>query len=112
MRFIAQPLPRALVFSWIALVVVGCAAQTISRRDYRPSQGFVPDQATAIKIAVAVWEPIYGQTMIADEAPYKAKLSGGVWVVEGSLPAGMLGGVALAEVAKDDGRVLRVSHGK
>jgi hypothetical protein len=80
--------------------------------NYKPSQGYVPDAATAIKIAVAVWEPIYGQEYISQQKPYTAVLVKGIWIVEGALPKHLLGGVAVAEIAKDDGRVLRVSHGK
>jgi hypothetical protein len=37
----------------------------------------------------------------------------GIWIVEGTLPKQYTrGGVAVAEIAKDDGRVLRVNHGK
>ena len=81
--------------------------------NYKPTQGYVPDATTAITIAVAVWEPIYGQEKISQEKPYKAVLVSGIWIVEGTLPKQYnLGGVAVAEIAKDDGRVLRVSHGK
>jgi hypothetical protein len=83
-----------------------------SVQSYKPQDGYVPDAVTAIKIAVAVWEPIYGAAAIAEEKPYHAVLRDGVWVVEGSLPEGFAGGVAIAEIAKDDGRILRVDHGK
>lgn len=87
--------------------------QPITAHNVKPPQGYVPDEATAIKIAVAVWEPIYGQEKISQEQPYTAVLIKGVWKVEGTLPIQYnLGGVAVAEIAKDDGRVLRVSHGK
>jgi len=70
-------------------------------------------QATAIRIAVAVWEPIYGADQIAGEKPYKATLADGVWTVTGSLPEHMnRGGVAELDVEKGDGRILRVIHGK
>ena len=53
------------------------------------------------------------------ERPFTAKLENGVWMVEGTLYCGQppktegcLGGVAEIEIGKDDGRVLRVSHGK
>jgi NTF2 fold immunity protein len=82
------------------------------KRSPKPPSGFVPDESTAIKIALAVWEPIYGKSEIAEQAPYRASLKDGVWVVSGSLPVGSLGGTAIAEIAKEDGRVLRVSHGK
>jgi hypothetical protein len=74
--------------------------------------GVVPDDTTAIKIAVAVWEPIYGADKIAAEKPFRATLAKGVWTVQGSLPKGWVGGVALAEILRADGRIIRVSHGK
>ena len=78
----------------------------------KPKEGYVPDAKTAIAVAVAVWAPIYGEERIAGEKPYQARLTKGVWVVDGSLPEGWLGGVAVAEISRDDGRILRVSHGK
>ena len=77
---------------------------------YAPKDGFVPNEETAIKIAVAVWSPIYGGKKIADEAPYSVKLRDGIWIVQGSVPPGHLGGAAYAEIAKSDGRIVRVTH--
>ncbi len=79
---------------------------------FKPRDGYVPDAATAIKIAVAVWEPIYGADQIAKEKPYRAGLANGVWTVQGTVPSRSLGGAAIAEIARDDARILRVSHGK
>lgn len=77
-----------------------------------PAGGFVPDAATAVQIAEAVWLPIYG-TNVLHEKPFTARLTGeGVWIVEGSLPEGMKGGVAYLEISKRDGRILAVTHGK
>jgi hypothetical protein len=76
----------------------------------KPKRGYVPDEQTAIAIAVAVWAPIYGKALIEDEKPYHATLKNGVWTVTGSLPEGYDGGSALAEIAQDDGRILRVIH--
>ncbi|MFC6221903.1 YbbC/YhhH family protein [Hymenobacter artigasi] len=79
---------------------------------FMPSGGFVPDAATAKRIAEAVWLPIYGKRVLS-EKPYHATLnSKGVWVVEGFLPKGMDGGVAYIEISKRDGRILEVTHGK
>src|SRR5437667_1283085 len=83
-----------------------------SKHTYMPGGGYVPDSRTAIKIAVAVWEPIYGAAQIAREKPYHATLRDGVWTVTGSLAAWTLGGVAIAEISKQDGRILLVSHTK
>lgn len=92
--------------------VVAMAQTPPPVHNVRPAAGYVPDEETAIRIARAVWIPIYGEAAIARQAPYHAVLKDGVWTVTGSLPKGMLGGVALAEISKADGTVLRVSHGK
>ena len=86
--------------------------QEPERPTYKPPAGYVPDEETAIKIALAVWIPIYGKDQIESQKPYEAVLRGGIWYVSGSLPAGYKGGVAEAEIAKDDGRILRIIHTK
>ncbi len=87
--------------------------QSSNQANYKPKDGYVPDEQTAIAIAVAVWKPIYGKQKIEKEKPYKAQLKNDVWTVTGSLPKGFdKGGVAEADIAKDDGRILRVIHGK
>ncbi len=85
---------------------------SLNRANYKPKDGYVPDEQTAIAIAVAVWKPIYGKDKIEGEKPFKAQLKNGIWTVTGSLPEGFDGGVAEADIAKDDGRILRVIHGK
>lgn len=82
------------------------------KHSFKPAAGVVPDGVTAIKIAVAVWEPIYGAQNIARQKPYRAKLSDGVWTVQGTMPRMRFGGVALAEISKADGRILRITHGR
>jgi hypothetical protein len=69
----------------------------------KPPDGYVPNADTAILIALAVWLPTYGKARIDRQAPYRAELNGGIWTVRGSLPPDHVGGVALAEIAKDDG---------
>jgi hypothetical protein len=73
--------------------------------------GYVPDAATAIRIAITVWEPIYGKEQLASERPFHATLRNGVWHVEGYLPPKMLGGVAEADIRRADGKVLHIIHG-
>jgi hypothetical protein len=93
-------------------VAGNAAADSNSPHSYIPDAGFVPDERTAILIAEAVLMPIYGVEEIKQERPFKATLSSGVWTVVGSLPAGSIGGVAIVEISKRDGRIVRVSHGK
>jgi hypothetical protein len=97
----------------IVAFVVLAAASRQERHSYIPPEGFVPDSSTAVRIAEAVWIPIYGQAQVRRERPFRAILRGGVWTVTGTLhPPRSVGGVALAEIAKRDGRILRVSHGR
>ncbi len=81
-----------------------------SKHSVAPVLGLVPDKQTAIKIALAVWENVYGKDAISRQAPFKATLSEGVWFVTGSLPEHTVGGVAIAQISKQDARILRISH--
>ena len=102
-----------IIFSLILLLYANAVytAET-QKHTYRPENGYVPDQETAIKIAVAVWTPIYGKKQIEKELPYKAILKNGIWYVSGSLPKNSLGDVAEAEVSKENGCIIRISHGQ
>jgi len=97
----------------IAIATSGGLAISQSTSSYVPPNGFVPDPATAARIAGAVWIPIYGADQIAKEKPFKARLKGDVWTVTGKdLSPDTVGGVAEAEISKRDGRILRVIHGQ
>ena len=84
----------------------------MEKHSYIPPDGFVPNKETAIRIAEAVLIPIYGKDVIEKEKPFTVKLENGVWIINGTLPRRMLGGVAEIEIVKKDGKILRVSHGK
>ena len=88
------------------------ADESEPKHNYKPEGGYVPDEKTAVAIALAVWVPIYGEKQIRKQKPYKAELRDGIWYVSGSLKDGWVGGVAEAEIVKDDARVIRVTHGK
>jgi len=100
-----------------ATVVLGTSIKKVhdynkQQTGYIPKAGFVPNETTAIKIAIAVLIPIYGDEILNNK-PYKIKLKGGVWYIEGSLPANFtLGGVPYIEIQKSDGKILKVMHGK
>ena len=84
------------------------------KHNFTPENGYVPNEETAISIAVAVWIPIYGKKKIENEKPYKATLKKDVWYIEGSFHGGLYskGGVAEAEIDKKTGQIIRVTHGK
>lgn len=71
-------------------VTAGSKALKVSENTsaFQPNEGMVPDAATAISIAVAVWNPIYGEKKIPSEMPYNATLKSGLWTVTGSVPGG------------------------
>jgi hypothetical protein len=88
---------------------------------YKSKVGYVPNSATAAKIAEAVLIPVYGQKMIESEEPFTADLKDGVWTVHGTLHCpdrkgettiGCKGGVAEVQISKADARVLSMIHYK
>lgn len=95
-------------------------AESLRQRDsHVPKSGFVPDAQTAARIAEAVIAPIYGDEVIQKERPFVAELNerGDVWTVHGhpasdAEKAGWHGGVAVVEISKASGCILRVSHSK
>jgi hypothetical protein len=84
-----------------------------------PPNGYVPDEKTAVAVAEAVLSPVYGSKHIKHERPFKAALNNGVWRVSGTLncgklPAGTIcvGGTAVVEIQKSDGRIISMVHHK
>ncbi len=116
----------SIMFISMGIFSTSAQIQSFNPPIFKPLKGYIPDAETAIRVAVAVWEPIYGKQQIQGQSPYKAKLSDGVWTVTGSLPEDKtiidengqelvivtVGGVALIEIVKDTGCILRVTHGE
>jgi hypothetical protein len=95
------------------VLISGPRNQDPTVKGYVPPNGFVPDSGTAVRVAVAVWIPIYGASQIRSEQPYVATLKDGVWTVTSTLPRQYnRGGVAMARISKRDGRILFVLHGQ
>ena len=97
---------------FVMFCLASCAKKEAPSAAWKPKNGFVPDEKTAIAVAVAVWSPIYGEKTIAEEKPYRAELIDGVWYVSGYLQPNMLGGVAEAAISKADGRIIAITHGQ
>lgn len=82
--------------------------------NYIPSNpskdGYIPNEETAIKVAEAIWMPIYGEKDILEHRPYNAKLKDGkVWIVSGTIYT-RKGGSPFAFIQKSDGKILDVYH--
>jgi hypothetical protein len=100
---------RPLFFFVLTSIAITCVAD---EPNFIPKNGYVPDDTTAIKIALAVLEPIYGRNLIENEKPFKATLNGETWSVTGTLKPGHLGGTAIVELNKQTGCIVRVIHEK
>ena len=105
-----------LVLSLLVGGATGTHYTKESKQCAKPVGGYVPNEETAVRIAEAVWIPIYGKDNIDGERPIKATLKNGVWMVQGTFhcPENYFcgGGVAEAEISKESGCILRISHGK
>lgn len=99
-----------LLIITITILAISCNS---SKNTYYPQDGFVPNKETAIKIAEAVWLPIFGEDIYRQQ-PYKAKIENGIWKIEGSLVESdekvIVGGTAYIEIVQKDGRIIKVSH--
>lgn len=107
----------------VGLTIVGylkSLGQTGNETDY------VPDEATALKIAEAVWLPIYGSGVLTKK-PYVAELTQDIWHVHGTVESSgyvmnekgdtvalriVSGGVPHIKLKKSSGEVLEVFHSK
>jgi len=99
---------------FISLIILTCACSIIDnkRLNNKTITNYVPNEEVAIKIAEAIWLPIYGEK-IYDQKPYIIYLlKDSVWIVTGTLPENELGGTAYIEIQKSDGKILKVTHGK
>jgi hypothetical protein len=96
----------------VGLIVLFSIATTtrVASEEATGGAGRVPNERTAIEIALRVWTPIYGEKDIASEKPYRATLKNGIWTVRGTSPEGAIGGTAHAEISARDGKVLKYWH--
>jgi hypothetical protein len=109
-----------LITLLLLLMVVGDSDQSSSAepRGFVPRSGFVPDAATALKIAEAVLIPVYGEAVVHSERPFKAVLKGDAWIVTGSVPcdgppgAVCLGGESDVRISKKTAQILFMTHYK
>ena len=92
-------------------VVLCCFVLTYAQIANPAKDGYVPNKETAIKVAEALWLPVYGDK-INNSKPFVAELKDGkVWIVQGTLHA-QKGGVPYIEIQKSDCKILKMYHGK
>jgi Clp amino terminal domain, pathogenicity island component/NTF2 fold immunity protein len=74
-----------------------------------PTAGCVPNAETAIRIAEAVWSPIFGDGIVKSQRPFHAELMNETWTVRGSRPVPTERSL-IAQIEKNDGRILKLGQ--
>lgn len=76
--------------------------------------GPIGNQKIAKEKAEFIWVEIYGEQIKKEKKPYIVLFdsNSGVWLVTGSLPKNMDGGVPYILIQQSDGKVLAVWHDK
>ena len=103
-----------IIFIFYFLFFIGCHSNntnTTIKNDTIINSWYISDAQTALKIAEAVWLPIYGEEIYSKQ-PFNVILCDSLWIVEGTLPEGMDGGVPYIEIRGTDGTILKMYHGK
>jgi len=110
-----------ILFLLLSLVIVFVIFRMTSSKNYIlpvdqnsfVKNGAVPNEETAIKIAEAIWLPIYGEK-IYNRQPFKAEYieKEDCWYVRGTLPENWTGGVPEIKINKSDCKIVYVFHGK
>ncbi len=72
----------------------------------------IGDKETATSIAEAILFKFYGKENIIAEHPYEIYLISGYWFVGGTLPANSKGGTFEIIFSSENGRVIKLIHGK
>jgi len=79
---------------------------------YFPKEGLIPTAEIAFKVVEPILKQIYGSEKIDNEKPFSINLENDIWIIEGHLDVGLLGGVAYVEIRKNNGEILKVIHTK
>ena len=74
------------------------------------NEGIIPNEETAISVAIAIWTPIYGDVSRAKPFVANYNEEDGYWEVRGTLPENMRGGVPIMRINRRDGKILYVNH--
>jgi|RhiMetdeSRZDD1v2_1073273.scaffolds.fasta_scaffold62693_3 NTF2 fold immunity protein/Clp amino terminal domain, pathogenicity island component len=74
-----------------------------------PTAGCVPNAETAIRIAEAVWSPIFGDEIVKNQRPFHAELVNETWTVRGTRPV-PTERLLIAQIEKNDGRILKLGQ--
>lgn len=107
----SQPASQQPMDKWEALDWSLKSSNPFPYKTIHPKDGFVPDEATAVRIGEAVAIAQYGEKQISKERPFEARLREGIWTVAGTLhPQGAFGGTAVVKLRKTTGEIVFMVH--
>src|ERR1051326_7505785 len=82
--------------------------QDAEKTDPLPEAGCVPDPETAVRIAEAVWIPLYGEDTVKQQRPFETDLTASVWTVRGTSVLNQAAESLVIAISKIDGRILKI----
>ena len=88
------------------------ATAVINWKDKPFYDTLISDKETATSVAEAILFKFYGKENIIAERPYEIYLIAGYWYIRGTLPDNRMGGTFEIIFSSQNGRVIRLTHGK
>ena len=91
---------------------VNASLKPDTNEGYWPESGFIKSDSVAFDYGMSILKSIYGEDVLKQK-PFNLSLyNDSIWILEGTLPEGVDGGVAHIEFEKRNGRIIKVNHGK
>jgi hypothetical protein len=91
---------------------IGKISGNIEIRSKLNSEDVVPNKETALKIAKAIWVPIYGTWDVLFRVYNVQLTNNNIWIIEGGSFFPISGGGPYIQIDKKTGTILEVSHTK
>ncbi|MCS3869649.1 hypothetical protein J3D55_002565 [Chryseobacterium ginsenosidimutans] len=78
----------------------------------QPNNVIIETPETAIRVAEPILFGIYGEKNITEQRPYKVSDFKDYYVIEGTLDRHSMGGTFLIIIKKNNGEIIKITHGK
>jgi len=72
----------------------------------------IPDSKSAVNVAEKILFEVYGKDEIIEQRPYNLVYQNGYWILNGTRPEPIIGGVFLIIMNSKDGKIIELIHGK
>ncbi|WP_426475797.1 NTF2 fold immunity protein [Chryseobacterium balustinum] len=72
----------------------------------------IPDSQTAVNVAENILFKTYGKENIIKQRPYDVNFTDGYYIINGTFPKPTIGGTFLIIINSQDGKVIKLTHGK